>query len=293
MGDPAPPPRNAFDAVPPVVLVVAAIASIQFGASFAKSLFDDVGPAGTVTLRVLFAAIVLVALWRPRIRGYAGNQWRLILAYGVCLGLMNLTFYEALDRIPLGVAVTLEFVGPLGVAILGSRRALDVVWVVLAGAGILLLADPAGGSLDETGMALALIAGVFWGLYIYVADVAGRAISGSASIALAMCVAALVVLPFGIEQAGADLISAEVLVIGFGVALLSSAIPYTLELESLRRLPKRVFGVLMSLEPAMAALAGLVVLGEVLHARELTGIALVVAASAGAARGSGALTPRD
>jgi inner membrane transporter RhtA len=285
--------RSPTDAVPSVVLVIGAIASVQFGAGFAKSLFDDLGPGGTALLRILLGAVILVALWRPSVRGHSAAQWRLMVAFGICLGGMNIAFYEALDRVPLGVGVTLEFVGPLSVAVLGSRKPVDLVWVALAAAGILLLADLSGGSLDTLGMAFALLAGVFWGLYIYVAERVGQVFPGGAGLAIAMSIAAVIALPFGIVQGGSELLQPEFLAIGFGVAVLSSAIPYSLELEALRRLPKRVFGVLMSLEPAMAALAGLVVLGEVLDARELSGIALVVAASAGAARGSTGPAPKD
>jgi len=215
------------------------------------------------------------------------------VAFGVALAGMNYAFYAALDRIPLGVAVTFEFVGPLGVAVFGSRRPLDLVWVVLAAAGILLLADP-GGGFDGLGVGLALLAGAFWAAYILVSARMGRTIPGQSGLALAMVVASALVLPFGIAEGGADLLDPAVLAIGLGVAILSSAIPYSLEFEALRRVRAGVFGVLMSLEPAMAALAGFVVLGEVLDARELTAIGLVVVASAGAARGAtGAAPVRD
>ena len=202
---------------------------------------------------------------------------------------MNYAFYEALDRLPLGVAVTLEFVGPLGVAVSGSRRALDLLWVALAAAGILLLADGGGGDTDALGVVLALTAGAFWAAYILIAARVGQALPGGAGLTLAMVIASAMLIPVGVADAGGALFEPEVLAIGAGVAMLSSAIPYSLELEALRRLPAHVFGVLMSLEPAMAALAGLVVLGEVLGAREIVAIGLVVAASAGAARS--AVTP--
>lgn len=281
-------------AVPAPVLVLGAVASVQFGASLAKGLFDDVGPGGTVFLRVLFAALVLAALWRPRVRGLRRSELALVVAFGVSLAGMNLLFYEALHRIPLGVAVTLEFVGPLGVAVAGSRRALDLVWVALAAAGILLLvpldsgdgvlADFGAGGTDVVGVLFALSAGAFWAAYILLAARAGEAFPGGRGLALAMIVAAVVLVPVGVAQGGSDLLALHVLALGAGVAMLSSAIPYSLELEALRRLPAHVFGVLMSLEPGMAALAGLIVLGEVLNAREIVAIGLVVAASAGAAR---------
>jgi inner membrane transporter RhtA len=280
------------DRIPPTLLVLAAVASVQFGAAFAKTLFDEVGPGGTVFLRVMFAALVLAAVFRPSLGGRSAAQWRLILAYGFVLVAMNLTFYEALDRIPLGIAVTLEFIGPLGVAVAGSRRALDLVWVALAAAGILLLSDFGTADLDTLGVALALTAGGFWAAYILLAARAGREFEGGQALALAMGAGALLLAPAGVADGGGDLIGAGVLATGLAVAILSSAIPYTLELEALRRMPTGVFGVLMSLEPAMAALAGLIVLGEGLATREIVAIVLVVAASAGAARNA-SVPPRD
>ena len=258
---------------------------MQVGASLAKTMFDEVGPGGTVMLRILLAAVILALLWRPEVRGRSRREWLLVAAFGLTLAGMNYAFYASLDRIPLGVAVTFEFVGPLGVAVFGSRRPLDLVWVVLAGAGILLLADP-GGGFDGVGVALALLAGAFWAAYILVSARMGQAVPGQSGLALAMIAASALVLPFGIAEGGADLLDPVVLGVGLGVAILSSAIPYSLEFEALRRLPAGVFGVLMSLEPAMAALAGLVVLGEVLGARELAAVGFVVVASAGAARGA-------
>jgi inner membrane transporter RhtA len=280
------------DRIPPTVLVLGGVASVQFGAAFAKTLFDEVGPAGTVFLRVLFAAIILVIVWRPAIRGRSGADWRLIVAFGFALVAMNLSYYEALNRIPLGIAVTFEFVGPLGVAIAGSRHALDIVWVVLAAAGILLLSDFGGADLDGLGVAFALIAGGFWAAYILLSVRVGRAIPGGQGLALAMAAGAVMLAPVGVGSGGSDLLSPEVLAVAFAVAVLSSAIPYNLELEALRRMPSNVFGVLMSLEPAAAALAGFVILGEDLVAREIVAIGLVVAASAGAARGA-SVPPRD
>ncbi|MGI8845099.1 MAG: EamA family transporter, partial [Thermoleophilaceae bacterium] len=216
------------------------------------------------------------------------------VTFGIALAAMNLGFYEAIDRIPLGVAVTLEFIGPLTVAIAGSRRALDLLWVTLAAGGILLLAGLGGGSIDALGASLALLAGVCWGSYILLSARVGTVFSGGAGLALAMAVGAVLLVPVGVAGAGSALLDGRVIVIGVAVAMLSSAIPYSLELRALRRLPTGVFGVLMSIEPAAAALAGLVVLGEVLHARELVAIALVVVASAGATRSTNAENlPRD
>lgn len=271
--------------MPPVALVLLAAASVQFGAGLAKTVFDDAGPGGTVFLRVLFATVVLMAVWRPRLKGRAGRDLLLAGLFGLTLAGMNLAFYEALDRIPLGIAVTFEFVGPLGVAVASSRRVLDVLWVVLAAAGILLLSDFGDfGSLDVPGVGLALLAGCFWAGYIVLSARTGQAFPGGAGLALAMAAASLVLLPVGIADAGDALLEPGVLVLGAAVAMLSSAIPYSLELEALRKLPAGVFGVLLSLDPAVAALAGYVVLGEILGGRELAAIGLVVAASAGAAR---------
>jgi inner membrane transporter RhtA len=278
--------------VPPTLLVLAAVTSVQFGAAFAKTLFDEIGAGGTVFLRVLSAAIVLALIWRPRLAGHTARDLQLALLFGLVLAGMNLAFYSSIDRIPLGIAVTFEFVGPLGVAVFGSRRPLDLVWVALAAAGILLLSDFGGASLDGLGVALALLAGALWAVYILVSARVGRVFPGGSGLALAMLVATVPLAPVGIAQAGGELLVPWILALGVAVGILSSAIPYGLELEALRRLPVGVFGVLMSLEPAVAALAGFVVLGERLAAREVVAILLVVAASAGAARGA-KLAPRD
>lgn len=281
------PPR-----VPPVVLVLAAISSVQVGAALAKTLFDEIGPGGTVFVRVAFAALLLAIVWRPRLAGQTRGDLWLALAFGLTLAGMNLAFYSALERIPLGVTVTLEFVGPLGVAVAGSRRALDLLWVALAAAGILLLSDFGATDLDGLGVGLAFLAGCLWAAYIVLSARVGRVFPGGAGLALAMIVASVPLLPVGVAEAGADLLVPWILAAGAAVAVLSSAVPYSLELEALRRMPAGVFGVLMSLEPAVAALAGFVVLGEDLAARELIAILLVVAASAGAAR-QAHVAPRD
>ncbi len=276
--------------MPPVLLVLLATASVQFGSGLARTLFDNAGPGGPVFMRVLFAALLLTAIWRPRIAGVPRRDLLLAAAFGLALAGMNFSFYLALDRIPLGVAVTFEFAGPLAVAVAGSRRALDVLWVLLAAAGILLLSDFGDfGSLDAVGVALALLAGSFWAGYILLSTRVGQAFPGGTGLALAMVVATLVLAPVGVADAGGALLEPGVLGMGAAVAMLSSAIPYSLELEALRKLPNAVFGVLMSLEPAVAALAGYVVLGEILGARELAAIGLVVVASAGAATSAGAL----
>ena len=272
--------------VPSGVLVVGAIASVQFGAAIAATLFDRVGPAGTVLLRLAFGSAVLLAVWRPRLRGLARGELALAAVFGLVLGAMNISFYAALDRIPLGIAVSLEFVGPLTVALLGSRRGLDLLWVALAAVGILALTRGDTGALDGLGVALALLAGVFWGVYILLNARLGRVFPGGSGLALAMCVATVAAAPLGVAEGGAHLLDAESLLAGAAVGLLSSAIPYSFEVEALRRIATSVFGVLMSLEPGFAALAGLLVLGQHLSARVLAGIALVIVASVGASLGA-------
>jgi len=263
------------------------IVSVQFGAAVAKGMFPVLGPGGTVFVRIGFAALALLLVWRPRLRGYARADYALIALFGLVLAGMNLAFYSALDRIPLGVAVTLEFVGPLGVAMAGSRRRLDVLWGLLAAGGIVLLAPVGGTQLDPLGVALALLSGLGWGSYILLGVRVGRAFPGGSGLALAMGVGALALVPVGILAGGPALLSPGLLLAGVGVAMLSSVVPYSLELEALRRLPAHVFGVLMSVEPAVAAIVGLVVLRESLGPRALVAIVLVTLASVGAARSVG------
>ena len=269
----------AGGAAPAVGLVLLAVTSLQVGAAFAVKVFDDLGPAGAAFGRLAFAAAILVAWWRPRIHG---RPVGVAVAFGLALGAMNLCIYEAMDRIPLGVAVTFEFIGPLGLAVALSRKPLDLLWVALAAAGILGLADYSGGSLDPAGVAFALAAGALWAAYIVLSQRTGAAFPGGSGLAIAMVAGALLVAPFGIADAGGALLQPELLGAVLAVALASSVLPYSLELEALRRLPKRVFGVLMSLEPAVAALAGFAVLGQDLAARDWVAIGLVVVASAGA-----------
>jgi inner membrane transporter RhtA len=274
-------------ATPPPVLVLLSMISVQVGAALAKSLFQSIGPAGAVFLRVGLGALILLILWRPKVHGYSWRAYRWALLFGVVLAAMNVSFYQALDRIPLAVAVTIEFVGPLAIALLGSRRLIDLLWVALAGAGIVLLAPTGlfgGIALDPLGAGLALLAGALWGGYILLSAQVGKSFSGVAGLAVAMIVAAVVLLPIGVIGAGSTLIDGRFLLVGAGVAVLSSVLPYSLELEVLRRLPSQVFGVLMSLEPGIAALAGLLLLHEQLGLRAAVAIALVIAASLGATR---------
>src|SRR5215203_5482858 len=265
---------------PPTALVLFSIVSVQLGAAVAKSLFDSLGPGGTVFLRIAFAALVLFLLVRPKLGGHDWVGYLVAGLFGLALAGMNFSIYLAFDRIPLGVAVTLEFIGPLGVAVAGSRRVLDLLWVVLAAAGILLL--------DPVGVAFALLAGCLWACYILLSARTGSAFPGGTGLVIALCVGTLVLFPFGIAGAGYALLDPKLLLAGFGVAMLSSAIPYSLELEALRKLPARIFGVLMSLEPAVAALAGLVVLGERLEMRAVAAVLFVTIAAAGASLSGGA-----
>lgn len=267
-----------------VALLVLGMVSVQLGAAFAITLFDELGGSGTVLLRVVFAAAILLAVFRPRIRGRSPQDLRLAAAFGVVLGLMNWSFYESIERIPLGASVTIEFLGPLAVAVWKSRRRLDLLWVALAGTGVMLIADPfSGAGLDGLGVALALFAGALWGAYILLSARVGRVWPQASGLAVGCAVAAVITLPAGIAEGGAQLLAPELLAAGAVVGLACSVIPYGLEMEALRRIPEGVFGVLMSLEPAIAATAGLLVLGQGLSVVDTVAIGLVVIASAGAA----------
>ena len=262
------------------------------GAALATGLFDPVGPAGAVLLRAAFGALALLLLMRGQLRL---REWphRDVWLLSVSVAAVNLFFYAALDRLPLGITVTLEFVGPLGVAVLGSRRPLDVLWVVLAAAGIVLLSGGTAGGVDGLGVILALTAGFFWGAYILMSARVGALAPGPGGATMAAIISAAIVAPLGIAQGGADLLSASTLAIGAVVGVLSTAIPYAVEMEALRRLPRAVFGVLMSLEPAVAAAIGFLALSQGLAAREAVAITLVVIASAGALRSTATPTPHD
>src|SRR3954447_11167477 len=209
-----------------VALVVAAVTSLQFGAGFAVTLFDDLGPAGAAFLRLAIAALVLLAIWRPRVGRRPRGDLRVAALFGVVLGTMNLSIYSAMDRIPLGIAVTIEFAGPMAVAVIGSRRPLDLLWVALAATGIVLLTDPGGGSLDSVGVMFALLAATMWAFYILLSERTGRIFPGGSGLAVAMVAGAVVVAPFGIGQAGSELLKPELLAAGAAVALASSVIPY-------------------------------------------------------------------
>lgn len=279
--------RAAADSIPPSGLVLLGILSVQVGAGFAKQLFAALPPSAVVFLRIAMSALVLGAVARPRLRGLARRDWAVGLGFGLTLALMNLSFYEALSRLPMGVAVAIEFLGPLGVAVAASRRRLDLLWVLLAGTGVALLA-PWGepGSVSWLGIAFALAAGACWAAYILLSAAAGTRFPGTTGLAFAMLVSVVVVAPVGVTAGGADLLRPELLLIGLGVGLLSSVIPYSLELQALRRMPKHMFGILMSLEPAAAALMGVLLLSEFLSVQQWVAVVCIVAASLGTTRTS-------
>lgn len=263
-------------------MVLGAMLSIQVGAALATDLFDEIGPGGAVFLRVAVSAVLLLIIWRPSFR-LDGTRLKLALLFGIALAGMNICFYESIDRIPLGTAVTFEFVGPLGVAVLTSRRRQDFAWAALAGAGILLLSGGLGhDGLDSLGILLALAAGFFWGTYILLGKRVGEEWAGGKGLAISMVVAALICAPGGVVAGGSQLLDPSVLLIGIAVAVLSTTLPLSLEIEAMRRVPSNVFGVMMSLEPAIAASVGFLLLSQGLATAQIIAIALVVAASAGA-----------
>jgi inner membrane transporter RhtA len=275
-------------------LALGSIVSVQCGSALATTLFDSVGSSGAVALRSAFGALALLALARGRLPKLRGVGRRDVVLFGVALAGVNLLFYAALDRLPLGIAVTLEFVGPLGVAVFGSHRRRDLIWALLAAIGILLLSDGGGGGgIDPLGAALALAAGGFWALYILQSDRVGSRYPGLGAAAISASIAAVLVTPPGIAQGGAELLNPANLAIGLAVGVLSSAIPCAFEMEALRRLPRAIFGVLMSLEPAVAAAIGFVALSQGLAPVELAAIALVVIACAGALRSAATPPPRE
>jgi inner membrane transporter RhtA len=275
----------------PILALLASMSSIQVGAALAQHLFPLVGAPGTTTLRVVLAALILLAIRRPSPRGLAGADLRALALYGASLGLMNLCFYLALRTVPLGVAVAVEFTGPLVVAAASHRSRLDIAWLALAAGGLALLAPWGGQALDPTGLLWALGAGLFWGLYILFGQAAGRIGEGAAA-ALGMTVAAIVVVPFGVLSAGARLLDPALLPLALAVAVLSSALPYSLEMFALTRLPRAPFGTLMSLEPAIGALLGYLLLGQHLSLRQGGAITAIILASGGAALGLIAARPK-
>jgi len=276
-----------------VALTLTSIISVQTGSALATGLFDQLGPIGTVFLRALFGALLLLAL----VRGapLRARRWphRNVVLLGLAVAGVNIFFFAALDRLPLGITVTLEFVGPLGVALLGSRHRRDVVWALLAAVGIVLLTNGGGSGIDALGVVLALVAGICWGAYIVQSDRVGAVEPGVSGAAMAAVISAVVVAPFGIAQGGSALLDPAHLAVAAVIGLLSTAVPYVFEMEALRRLPRATFGVLMSLEPAVAAAIGFIALSQDLTAVEILAIALVVIASAGALRSAATPPPHD
>ena len=269
--------------IPPVLAVLLSIISVQGGASLAKGLFPVLGAEATTLMRVGLSALILMAVNRTNLRKLTPQQWKAVIAYGVILGAMNLVFYQAIKRVPLGLGVTLEFIGPLMVAVFGSRRAMDVLWVLLAAAGIVLIAPWDTRSVDPIGVILALLAGGFWAAYIVLGARVSKVLNDRDAVTVGMIFGTLVVLPFGIGSGGLHQLTYAMLLTVTGLALLSSAIPFTLEMSALRQMPARTFSILLSLEPAIAALCGLVFLHESLSFYEWIAVVLVVVASAGAA----------
>ena len=270
-----------LDRAPAPLLVLVAIASVQCGSALARGLFDDLGAAGITLLRLALASLLLFVVLRPRLRSWSRRAWRAAALLGVVMAGMNLVFYLAIRTVPLGVAVTVEFVGPLLLALVHTRRVVDLLWAALAAGGVVLLGADSAGGVPLSGLALALLAGMFWAGYILASADVGRTLPGTDGLAIGLAVAALIVLPFGASGAGAVLHRPALLLPALGVAILSSVLSYGLELSALRRIPTRVFGILMSLEPAAAAVAGLLFLSQRLHLREVAALLMVSAASAG------------
>ncbi len=268
----------------PIALLLAAMASVQAGASIAKTLFPAIGPIGMVSLRIGLGTVILCVVQRPWRARIMPGTWRPLAVYGVSLGVMNFLYYLALERVPLGIAVAFEFVGPLAVAVLSSRRLIDFCWIVLAAAGLVLLLPVAhiGVGTDPVGAMLALSAGACWALYIVYGQKAG-ADHGAQTVALGSVISAVLIVPIGLIDRGTSLFSGAILLPALAVAILSTVLPYTLEMFALTRLPARTFGVLMSIEPAFGALIGYVHLHEWLTAVQWTAIGLIILASIGAA----------
>jgi inner membrane transporter RhtA len=278
-------PQRRIDRIPAVWLVIGGIWSVQFGAAIAKDLFGLVPPTAMVWMRLVTSAVIFVLVVRPRLRGHRRQDWLVALAFGVALLTMNWAIYQSFARIPLGVAVTIEFLGPLAVAVVGSRRPRDLVWVALAAAGVLLLGFSPS-NLNLPGVLFALLAGAGWAAYILLSAQTGKRWPGISGLVIASLVGAAVLAPPAIIEAGSTLLEPKVLLLGVAIGLLSSVIPYSLELTALRRIPPRVFGILMSLEPAAAALAAMILLSEFLSASQWLAMVCVVAASVGATKTS-------
>ncbi|MGA5067188.1 EamA family transporter [Streptomyces exfoliatus] len=268
----------------PVALVVAGGLSVQFGSAVAVLLMPRAGALGVVTLRLVLAAAVLLIVCRPKVRGYSRADWGTIAAFGAAMAGMNVLFYQAADRIPLGAAVTLEVLGPLILSVVASRRLMNLLWAGLALCGLVLLGGGGFDRLDPLGAVFALAAGAMWAAYIVFSARTGRRFPQADGLALAMAFGAVLTLPLGIAEAGSKLLVPSTIGLALAVALMSSVLPYTLELLALRRLPAPTFAILMSLEPAIAAAAGFLILSQALSVTEAVAIALVIAASMGAVR---------
>ncbi|QNK63605.1 DMT family transporter [Pedobacter sp. PAMC26386] len=273
---------NKSITIPPIPAVLLAIISVQGGAAIAKGLFPILGAESTAFIRIGLSAIILMSVNRTKLKNLTSEQWKAVIPYGICLGLMNLIFYMAIKRIPLGLGVTLEFVGPLIVAIFGSKRIQDYLWIFLAAIGIALIAPWANQGIDLVGVLLALAAGGFWAGYIILGGRISKIMNGGDAVTVGMLFAAIVVAPFGIGSGGLMHLTPVLLLFGIALALLSSAIPFTLEINALRQMPARTFSILMSLEPAVAALNGLLILHEVLTFYQWVAVTCVIIASAGA-----------
>ena len=266
------------------------IISVQFGAAISVTIFDEVGVAGSTLLRLAFASLFLFLLSRPKVSQWSARQVKMAIAFGVTLAAMNLAFYFAIDILPVGIATTIEFIGPISIAAIFSRRLLDGLWVALAAAGVVLIAQPwSGGSLELEGVLMALLAAFFWAVYILIAQRAGEVFPDRDGLTIAMMIGTAIVFIPGVASAGAMLVTPQILLLGAVIGLLSSLIPYSFELEALRRMPTRVFGTLMSIEPAVAVLAGFIVLSQKPTLLELFAISLVVIASVGVTRSARAL----
>jgi inner membrane transporter RhtA len=267
--------------IPPLPAVLLAIVSVQCGAAIAKGLFPSIGAAGTASLRIGISALILWAVYRPNLKKITIDQWKIVIPYGLSLGAMNLIFYLAIERIPIGLAVTLEFIGPLLVAVFGSKRWVDFFWVLLAAAGIALIAPWTNSGIDTLGMLFALLAGAFWAAYIVLGGKISKIMKGGDAVTTGMLFAALLIIPFGILGNGLSNLNPQFLGLGIALALLSSAIPFTLEMKALGQLPARTFSILMSLEPAAASIFALLFLQEYLSFNEVLAVIFVVIASAG------------
>jgi len=272
-----------------VALIIGGLVAQEVGASIAVLVFPQVGPAGMVTLRLVFSAAILMAIARPRLRGIPRRSWLVVTLFGIALGGMNLLFYEALARLDLGPTVTIEVLGPLVLSVILARRAIAWLWAGLAFAGVVLLSQGGLAHLDALGVLFALGAALGWAGYILSSRATGKSFEGLGGLAIAMVIGAIITLPFGIGQAGATLLEPHILLLGLAVAILSSAIPYALELIALRRVKAETFSVVIASSPAIATLTGLVILGQAIGWLQAVGIALVIAASVGAVR----LAPRN